>query len=89
MSSRKVVTMRGATQVVLEDPSTLDQSGPASASAAKGHKFSFDYAYSSHDPGDPSFVNQGRDSMHLKNIMKNITKIITKVQFEKETCVNY
>ena len=60
MSSRKVVAMSGGTQVVLEDPSTLTGSGPTSANAAKGHKFSFDYAYSSHDPGDPGFVNQER-----------------------------
>ena len=66
MSSRKVVSMRGGTQVVLEDPSALSGSGPASANAAKGHKFSFDYAYSSHDPGDEGFVNQGGDSIALK-----------------------
>ena len=39
--------------------------------------------------GHSAVVAPGAQFNTLKNITKNILKIITKVQFEKETCLNY
>ncbi len=63
MASRRVVTMRGGTQVLLEDVpgQQLTNSGaPGGGAAGKPHKFTFDFAYWSHAAQDSHFVNQAK-----------------------------